>query len=95
MTVTRSLTYGLILVIALLLVFTLPGEKGIIRGYQLHRELITLKSRNVQLDLENAALTQEATMLKDNMAYIENVIVKELNLVRPGDTIVVFKKKKS
>ncbi|MGO9147745.1 MAG: FtsB family cell division protein [Desulfomonilia bacterium] len=95
MTVTRSLTYGLILVIALLLVFTLPGEKGIIRGYQLHHELITLKSRNAQLDLENAALTQEATMLKDNMAYIENVIVKELNLVRPGDTIVVFKKKKS
>ncbi|MGD0821318.1 MAG: septum formation initiator family protein [Desulfomonilia bacterium] len=95
MTVTRSLTYGLILVIALLLVFTLPGEKGIIRGYQLHRELITLKSRNAQLELENAALTQEATMLKDNMAYIENVIVKELNLVRPGDTIVVFKKKKS
>lgn len=95
MTVTHSLTYGLILVIALLLVFTLPGEKGIIRGYQLHRELITLKSRNTQLALENAALTQEATMLKDNMAYIENVIVKELNLVRSGDTIVVFKKKKS
>ena len=95
MTVTRSLTYGLILVIALLLLFTLPGEKGIIRGYQLHRELITLKSRNTQLELENAALTQEATMLKDNMAYIENVIVKELNLVRSGDTIVVFKKKKS
>jgi cell division protein FtsB len=95
MTVTRSLTYGLILVIALLFLFTLPGEKGIIRGYQLHRELITLKSRNTQLELENAALTQEATMLKDNMAYIENVIVKELNLVRSGDTIVVFKKKKS
>jgi len=34
-------------------------------------------------------------MLKDNMAYIEHVIVKELNLVRSGDTIVVFKKKKS
>jgi cell division protein FtsB len=95
MTVTRSLTYGLILVIALLLVFTLPGEKGIIRGYQLHRELITLKSHNAQLELENSALTREATMLKDNMSYIENVIVKELNLVRPGDTIVVFKKKKS
>ncbi|MGD0210821.1 MAG: septum formation initiator family protein [Desulfomonilia bacterium] len=83
------------MVIALLLVFTLPGEKGIIRGYQLHRELITLKSHNAQLELENSALTREATMLKDNMSYIENVIVKELNLVRPGDTIVVFKKKKS
>jgi len=95
MTVTRSLTYGLILVIAFLLVFTLPGEKGIIRGYQLHRELITLKNRNTVLEQENAALTREATMLRDNMAYIEHVIVKELNLVRPGDTIVVFKKKKS
>ncbi|HVN71504.1 MAG TPA: septum formation initiator family protein [Desulfomonilia bacterium] len=81
--------------IAFLLVFTLPGEKGIIRGYQLHRELITLKNRNTVLEQENAALTREATMLRDNMAYIEHVIVKELNLVRPGDTIVVFKKKKS
>ena len=95
MTVTRSLIYGLILVIAFLLVFTLPGEKGVIRGYQLHRELITLKNRNFVLEQENAALTREATMLRDNMAYIEHVIVKELNLVRPGDTIVVFKKKKS
>jgi cell division protein FtsB len=94
MTVTHSLTFGLILVIALLLVFTLPGEKGIIRGYQLHRELTTLKSRTTALETENASLTREATMLKDNMAYIEHVIVKELNLVRSGDTIVVFKKKK-
>jgi cell division protein FtsB len=95
MTVTHSLTFGLILVIALLLVFTLPGEKGIIRGYQLHRELTTLKSRTATLETENSSLTREATMLKDNMAYIEHVIVKELNLVRSGDTIVVFKKKKS
>jgi cell division protein FtsB len=95
MTVTRSLTYGLIVVIVLLLVVTLPGEKGIIRGYQLHRELTALKKNTIALEQENAALTREATMLRDNMTYIENVIVKDLNLVRPGDTIVVFKKKKS
>lgn len=95
MTVTQSLTFGLIMVIALLLVFTLPGEKGIIKGYQLHQELTTLKNRTVTLEQENSALTREATMLRDNMAYIEHVIVKELNLVRSGDTIVVFKKKKS
>ncbi len=95
MTVTHSLTCGLVLVIALLLVLTLPGEKGIIRGYQLHRELTALKSRTAALKQENAALTKDATMLRDNMSYIEHVIVKELNLVRSGDTIVVFKKKKS
>lgn len=95
MTVSRSLTFGLILVIALLLVFTLPGEKGLIRGYQLHRELIKLQNQNTVLEQENAGLTREATMMKDNLAYIEHVIVKELNLVRPGDTIVVFKRKKT
>jgi cell division protein FtsB len=95
MTVSRSITLGLILVIALLLVFTLPGEKGLIRGYQLHRELINLKNQNATLEQENTALTREATMLKDNRSYIEHVIVKELNLVRPGDTIVIFKRKKT
>jgi cell division protein FtsB len=95
MTVSRSITYGLIMVIALLLVFSLPGEKGLIRGYQLHRELINLKNQNTALEQENASLTREATMLKDNLPYIEHVIVKELNLVRPGDTIVVFKRKKT
>ncbi len=86
---------GMVLAIALLLVFTLPGEKGIIRGYQLHRELTSLKTRNAAIEQENAGLAREATMLKDNMAYIEHVIVKELNLVKPGDTIVVFKRKKT
>lgn len=95
MSVTHSLSIGMVLVIALLLVFTLPGEKGIIRGYQLHRELISLKTRNAGLEQENSVLAKEATMLRDNMAYIEHVIVKELNMVKPGDTIVVFKKKKT
>lgn len=95
MRVTHVLAMGLILLIAMLLVFTLPGEKGIIRGYQLHRELVSLKTRNASLDRENTVLAREATMLRDNMAYIEHVIVKELNLVKPGDTIVVFKRKKT
>ena len=95
MTISRSIACGFILVTALLLVFTLPGEKGLIRGYQLHQELIKIKDQNAALEQENTLLAKEATMLKDNLAYIEHVIVKELNMVRPGDTIVVFKRKKS
>jgi len=95
MRTTHALILGAILVFALLLVFTLPGERGVIRGYQLHKDLTTLKSTNEHLERENAALAKEATMLRDNMAYIEHVIVRELNMVRPGDTIVVFKRKKN
>ncbi|HPC47570.1 MAG TPA: septum formation initiator family protein [Deltaproteobacteria bacterium] len=95
MRTAHALIIALIMTIASLLVFTLPGERGIIRGYQLHRELEILMRQNDALERENAALAGEATLLRDNMAYIEHVIVKELNMVRPGDTIVVFKRKKN
>jgi cell division protein FtsB len=78
----------------LLILFTVPGEKGLIRGYQLHRELSELQEQNSTLRKENVSLTQEAYMLRENMAYIEHVIIQEMNLVKPGDLIVVFKKTK-
>jgi cell division protein FtsB len=95
MRTAHALILASIVGLALLLVFTLPGEHGIIRGYQLHRELESLRHTNEDLERENTVLEKEATMLRDNMAYIEHTIVKELNMVRPGDTIVVFKRKKN
>lgn len=94
MRVSRSITCGLILIIALTFVFTLPGEKGLIRGYQLYRELQDLRNQNTSLDQENTSLMHEATLLRENLAYIEHVIIQELNMVRPEDIIVVFKRKK-
>lgn len=88
------MAYGFILIIILLLIFTLPGEKGLIRGYQLHQELSNLKAQKASLKKRNISLTREAHMLKENMAYIEHVIIQEMNLVKPEDTIVIFKKKK-
>lgn len=91
---TRPIVYALILITILLLVFTLPGEKGLIRSYQLYQELNDLTSQNTALKKKNQVLAQEASMLKDNLAYIEHVIIQEMNLVKPGDIIVVFKKGK-
>ncbi|HHO76869.1 MAG TPA: septum formation initiator family protein [Deltaproteobacteria bacterium] len=94
MNISRSIVLGFIVMISLVLIFTVPGGKGLIRGYQLHQELLSLKQNNASLQKKNVALTQEATMLKENMAYIEHVIIQEMNLVKPGDLIVVFKKTK-
>ncbi len=80
--------------IILLILLTVPGEKGLIRGYQLSQELSNLKVQNATLRKENVSLTQEAYMLRENTAYIEHVIIQEMNLVKPGDLIVVFKKTK-
>ena len=93
MNALRSIVYILLILMTLLLVFTIPGEKGLIRAYRLHQELIDLKAQNASLQNTNYNLAQEALLLKENLAYIEHVIIQEMNLVRPGDIIVVFKKK--
>jgi cell division protein FtsB len=74
--------------------FTVPGEKGLIRSYQLHQELEDLQVRNADMRKKNHALAQEALMLRENLAYIEHEIIQEMNLVKQGDMIVVFKKAK-
>ncbi|MBN1635399.1 MAG: septum formation initiator family protein [Deltaproteobacteria bacterium] len=94
MKISRVIAYVSILCIALTLMFTIPGEKGLISVYHLHQELSDLKSQDMALRQENYRLAQEAFLLKENLAYIEHIIIKEMNLVKPEDVIVVFKKKK-
>ncbi len=94
MKVSKAFPYALVMVTLLLLLFTVPGEKGLIRSYQLRQELQDLQVHNVALKKKNQTLAQEALMLRENLAYIEHVIVQEMNLVKPGDIIVVFKKGK-
>lgn len=94
MRISQAILYAMALVSILLMLSTVPGEKGLIRSYQLHLELKDLRVQNADLRKKNQVLAQEALMLRDNLAYIEHVIIQEMNLVKPGDMIVVFKKAK-
>jgi len=94
MQISRLIMYGLIMVAVLTSLMSIPGEKGLIKAYHLKQELATLNAENAVLRRENEALAQEARLLRENLPYIEHVITKEMNLVRPGDIIVVIKKKK-
>ncbi len=94
MRISRAILYAMTLVSILLVLFTVPGEKGLIRSYQLHQELEDLQVQNSDIRKKNQVLAQEALMLRENLAYIEHVIIQEMNLVKPGDMIVVFKKAK-
>ncbi len=83
------------MVLGLTLSFTLPGEKGLVHAYHMNRELNQMRTENAQLKQNNYQLAQQAYLLRENMAYVEHVIIKEMNLVRPGDIVVVFKDKKT
>jgi len=93
MTISRALIIGTVMALFLTLAYTLPGEKGLIKVHHLHQELNTLTEQNNSLRQKNYTLAQEAHLLRENLAYIEHVIIKEMNMVRPGDTIIVFKSK--
>jgi cell division protein FtsB len=95
MKITHCISYGLVTTAAVALLFTIPGEKGLIRAYHLKQELKALNAQNASLRQENYILAQEASLLRENLPYIEHIITKEMNLIRPGDTIVVIKKKKN
>ncbi|MEA2102764.1 MAG: septum formation initiator family protein [Thermodesulfobacteriota bacterium] len=94
MRITHAIVYGLVLITILSLSFTLPGEKGLIRLYHLHEELSVIKAQNTSMEKENYTLAQKTFLLRENPSYIEHVIIKEMNMVRPGDIVIVFKKKK-
>lgn len=94
MGIRRILVLGLLMMGTLTLVFTVPGEKGLIQTLRLKKELAVLRSQNGLLKQENQLLAQEAGLLKESLPYIEHVITREMNMVRPGDTIVIIKKRK-
>lgn len=94
MNVRQLIITGFIMMVALTLFFSVPGEKGLIQTYRLKKELFILRSQNAALKQENQVLAQEASLLKESLPYIEHIITREMNMVRPGDTIVIIKKKK-
>lgn len=93
MQIPRRIILGLAVTVVLALFLTVPGEKGLIKAYHLRQDLKALSTQNAELRRENAALAQEAHLLRENLPYLAHIITREMNMVRPGDTIVVIKKK--
>lgn len=83
------------IVTVLTLGLTLPGEKGLVSAYKMHREMNDMERKNAEFKTQNYQLTRKALLLRENSTYIEHVIIKEMNMVRPGDIVVVLKSKKN
>ncbi len=94
MNISRVIGIGIIIIILLFTLFTVPGEKGLVSTYHLHQQLVRLEKKNILLQQENEKLAMKASLLKKDKPYIEHTIIKELNMVRPGDIVIIFKKRK-
>jgi len=86
----RYLPYGLGVLIILVCVYTIGGERGAIHLWRLRAEKAKLDEQNYYLQKENEALRQRISRLRNDNAYLEKLAREELNLVRPGEIIYRF-----
>ena len=86
----RWLLYGLALLIILLSLYTIIGERGALHLWRLRAEKTKLDEQNYRLQRDNEALRQRISRLRNDNFYLEKLAREELNLVRPGEVIYRF-----
>ena len=78
------------LLIVLLSLVTIIGERGALHLWRLRGEKSRLDEQNYRLQKENEALRQRISRIRNNDNYLEKIAREELNLVRPGDIVYRF-----
>ena len=88
----RQLDRRLVLgVLSLLLVIAVAiGATGMMRVWEMRRELETLEREIVQLRAQTQKLNQTVERLRNDPAYIEKLAREDLGYVRQGETVLKF-----
>lgn len=81
-----------LIIISLLMLggLTFLGEKGIFNLLRLRKEVVRIKEKNSQLEVENQKLKEEIKRLRSDKRYIEEIARKELGMVKEGEIIYQF-----
>ena len=82
----------LLIVISIIALLTIFGDRGLIRIYKLSKERDSIKTYNEQIREENAAMKDEIHRLKTDDKYIEMVARKELGMIGKNELVYQFEK---
>ena len=66
------------------------AESGVSAWMELRSELIDARGRIDQLQIDNASIHQQVSNLREDPFAIECAIREDLELARPGETVVRF-----
>jgi cell division protein FtsB len=87
----RHLTL-LVLALLVLAAASVMGNRGLVRLYRLQRERAEITREIDRLRGANAALAEEARILKSDPGGVEAIAREELGLVKPGEIVYEFRK---
>ena len=76
--------------LAFILFFTVFGDKGLLRIYELRQDKVKIEKRLVEIHSENENLKREVVALQSDRRYIERIARKDLGLVRSNEVIYQF-----
>lgn len=78
--------------LAFILFFTVFGERGLLRIYEMQQEKTKIGKKVEVLRKENDGLRQEIASLHNDRRYIERIARKDLGLVKQNEVIYQFPK---
>ena len=73
-----------------ILFFTVFGERGLLRIYEMKQEKQRIEQRIVELQSENHRLSRPIAALHSDRNQLERIARKELGLVKPNEIIYRF-----
>ena len=80
--------------IIFILFFTVFGDKGLLRIYELKQDKRKIDSRLMETRGENEQLKREILALKSDRRYLETIARKDFGLVRSNEVIYQFHQEK-
>lgn len=80
--------------IVFILFFTVFGDKGLLRIYELRHDKSRIDTRLTEAKVENDKLKLEIVALKSDRRYLESIARKDLGLVRSNEVIYQFPQEK-
>lgn len=78
------------LILALLAVFSILGNRGLIRLYHLRQDKAALAQEIDRLGAANAVLADEVRAMRTDPSRLEAIAREDLGLVKPGELVFAF-----
>jgi cell division protein FtsB len=76
--------------ILFILFFTVFGDKGLLRIFELRQDKCKIESRLTTAKSDNEKLKREIVALKTDRRYMESIARKDFGLVRSNEVIYLF-----
>lgn len=81
--------------LAFILFFTVFGDKGLLRIFELNQDKNKIETRLNETRIENEKLKYEIIALKSDRRYLESIARKDFGLVRSNEVIYQFPTEKN